>query len=92
MTPIDGVMYLFNSILLGEEPTIEDFILLIGTTVAFIAFVLWCCFPVVPKDLPPGCTDVSGIASNKYTTYKKTDSYHQTMSSYHQQPDPDRFS
>lgn len=29
--------------------TIEDFILLIGTIVAFIAFVLWCCFPIHPK-------------------------------------------
>lgn len=26
--------------------TIEDFILLIGTIVAFIAFILWCCFPI----------------------------------------------
>lgn len=30
--------------------SIEDFILLIGTSVAFIAFVLWCCFPIEPKD------------------------------------------
>lgn len=30
--------------------TIEDFILLVGTVVAFVAFVLWCCFPVVPKE------------------------------------------
>ena len=30
--------------------TIEDFILLVGTFVAFVAFVLWCCFPVSPKE------------------------------------------
>lgn len=29
--------------------TIEDFILLVGTLVAFIAFILWCCFPIQPK-------------------------------------------
>ncbi|KAJ6636465.1 tRNA dimethylallyltransferase, partial [Pseudolycoriella hygida] len=39
-----------NVFLLGEEPTIEDFILLIGTVVAFIAFILWCCFPIHPKE------------------------------------------
>lgn len=37
----------FNSISISQ--TIEDFILLIGTIVAFIAFVLWCCFPIQPK-------------------------------------------
>ena len=30
--------------------SIEDFILLVGTSVAFIAFILWCCFPIEPKD------------------------------------------
>lgn len=50
MTPVEDFMYLLNSVLLGEEPTIEDFILLVGTCVAFIAFVLWCCFPIVPKE------------------------------------------
>jgi len=30
--------------------SVEDFILLIGTFVAFVAFVLWCCFPIVPKE------------------------------------------
>ncbi|XP_018013176.1 uncharacterized protein LOC108670226 [Hyalella azteca] len=50
MTPFDDFVYLVNSILLGEEPTIEDFILLIGTLVAFVAFILWCCFPIVPRD------------------------------------------
>ncbi|XP_049843449.1 uncharacterized protein LOC126295186 isoform X1 [Schistocerca gregaria] len=50
MTPFDDFMYLINSVLLGEEPTVEDFILLVGTFVAFVAFVLWCCFPVVPKE------------------------------------------
>lgn len=29
--------------------TIEDFILLVGTFVAFVAFILWCCFPIQPK-------------------------------------------
>ncbi|EFA03816.1 hypothetical protein TcasGA2_TC013930 [Tribolium castaneum] len=50
ITPFDDFVYLINNVLLGEEPTIEDFILLVGTIVAFVAFVLWCCFPVVPKD------------------------------------------
>lgn len=50
MTPFDDFAYLVNNVfLLGEEPTIEDFILLIGTVVAFIAFILWCCFPIHPK-------------------------------------------
>lgn len=55
MTPLDDFAYLINHVLLGEEPTVEDFILLVGTLVAFVAFILWCCFPVVPKDanVPP---------------------------------------
>lgn len=39
----------FGLISNGFLQTIEDFILLIGTIVAFIAFVLWCCFPIHPK-------------------------------------------
>ncbi len=39
---------MFNFFLLFQS--IEDFILLIGTSVAFVAFVLWCCFPIEPKD------------------------------------------
>ncbi|XP_031638593.1 uncharacterized protein LOC116350796 [Contarinia nasturtii] len=50
MTPHINDFTPFGMFLLGEEPTIEDFILLIGTIVAFIAFVLWCCFPISPKD------------------------------------------
>ncbi|ALC49670.1 CG17163 [Drosophila busckii] len=50
MTPFDDFVYLINHVLLGEEPTIEDFILLVGTLVAFIAFILWCCFPIHPKE------------------------------------------
>ena len=48
--------------------TIEDFILLVGTLVAFIAFVLWCCFPISPpKEGGPHFED-------RYTQhYKKTD-------------------
>ncbi|KAL7648177.1 UNVERIFIED_CONTAM: hypothetical protein RMT77_000080 [Armadillidium vulgare] len=69
MTPFDDFIYLINSILLGEEPTIEDFILLIGTFVAFIAFILWCCFPIVPKESNPPQYDTH------YTKYKKNDSY-----------------
>ncbi|KAH8396192.1 hypothetical protein KR222_004701 [Zaprionus bogoriensis] len=53
MPPFDDFVYLINQVLLGEEPTIEDFILLVGTFVAFIAFVLWCCFPVQPKVCRP---------------------------------------
>ncbi|XP_049822218.1 uncharacterized protein LOC126265296 [Aethina tumida] len=40
---------LYNVFLIEDEPSIEDFILILGTVVAFIAFVLWCCFPVVPE-------------------------------------------
>ncbi|KAK6625577.1 hypothetical protein RUM43_005876 [Polyplax serrata] len=50
MTPFDDFLYLLNAVLLGEEPTIEDFILLVGTVVAFVAFILWCCFPIVPHE------------------------------------------
>lgn len=50
ITPFDEFVYLINHVVLGGEPSLEDFILLIGTVVAFIAFVLWCCFPVIPKD------------------------------------------
>ncbi|XP_037728041.1 uncharacterized protein LOC119558912 isoform X2 [Drosophila subpulchrella] len=53
MTPFDDFIYLINHVLLGEEPTIEDFILLVGTLVAFIAFILWCCFPIQPKEPGP---------------------------------------
>ncbi|XP_004523682.1 uncharacterized protein LOC101455501 [Ceratitis capitata] len=50
MTPFDDFVFFINHVLLGDEPTIEDFILLVGTLVAFIAFILWCCFPIQPKD------------------------------------------
>ncbi|XP_044730512.1 uncharacterized protein LOC123293689 [Chrysoperla carnea] len=55
MTPLDDFVYLINQVLLGEEPTIEDFILLVGTLVAFIAFILWCCCPATPREMhsPP---------------------------------------
>ncbi|XP_037074885.1 uncharacterized protein LOC119096800 isoform X1 [Pollicipes pollicipes] len=66
MTPVDDIKYLINSVILGEEPSVEDFILFIGTLVAFIAFILWCCFPVIPKDSQPN-------ADSQYRHYKKTD-------------------
>ncbi|KAF0295592.1 hypothetical protein FJT64_000604 [Amphibalanus amphitrite] len=66
MTPVDDIKYLINSVILGEEPSVEDFILFIGTLVAFIAFILWCCFPVIPKDSQPN-------SENQYRHYKKTD-------------------
>jgi hypothetical protein len=60
--------------------TIEDFILLIGTSVAFIAFILWCCFPIVPKDGP---TPNSTNADSRYFQYKKVDgSYDDRMYHY----------
>lgn len=68
MTPVDDIKYLINSVILGEEPSVEDFILFIGTLVAFVAFVLWCCFPVVPKDSQQTSAD------SQYRHYKKTDS------------------
>jgi len=69
MTPFDDFVYLINSILLGEEPTVEDFILLIGTFVAFVAFILWCCFPISPKEMgPPPCYE------DRYTQFRKKES------------------
>merc|ERR1712233_278961 len=50
MPPWEDLFFVINNLLLGEEPSIEDFILLVGTSVAFIAFILWCCFPIEPKD------------------------------------------
>ncbi|KAB0797326.1 hypothetical protein PPYR_08320 [Photinus pyralis] len=50
ITPFDDFVYLLNNVILGDEPSIEDFILLIGTIVAFVAFILWCCFPIAPKE------------------------------------------
>ncbi|KAL3283335.1 hypothetical protein HHI36_006483 [Cryptolaemus montrouzieri] len=82
ITPLDDFIYLVNNVLLGEEPTVEDFILLIGTVVAFIAFVLWCCFPVVPKESSEiqygsgGKTLRSKHYQRKeYTTYKLSSKY-----------------
>ncbi|CAG0915681.1 unnamed protein product [Notodromas monacha] len=72
--PLGYSMYLLSSILLGEEPTVEDFILLVGTSVAFIAFILWCCFPVVPKE-PVQNSD----GESKYFQYRKADSYDERM-------------
>ena len=46
--------------------SIEDFILLIGTSVAFVAFVLWCCFPIEPKD-SLGSEHLSTQVSNSST-------------------------
>ncbi|KAH8250538.1 hypothetical protein KR038_001123 [Drosophila bunnanda] len=67
MTPFDDFVYLINHVLLGEEPTIEDFILLVGTLVAFIAFILWCCFPIQPKvrsfKLPGKCNIIEIIST-----------------------------
>lgn len=40
----------FYNLHLNLFQSVEDFILLIGTFVAFVAFVLWCCFPIVPKE------------------------------------------
>ena len=39
--------------------SIEDFILLVGTSVAFVAFILWCCFPIEPKDSLGGSEHLS---------------------------------
>ncbi|KAM7347508.1 uncharacterized protein ACRADG_007076 [Cochliomyia hominivorax] len=79
MTPFDDFSYLINHVLLGEEPTIEDFILLVGTVVAFVAFVLWCCFPIQPKDSANhrqfSCKTMHSINSSSHqmqTSYSKT--------------------
>jgi len=59
MTPWEDLFFVINNLLLGEEPSIEDFILLVGTSVAFIAFILWCCFPIEPKDSLGGSEHLS---------------------------------
>ena len=70
MLTVDShVKVTWTSLTFPSLQTIEDFILLIGTFVAFIAFILWCCFPIVPKESnPPAQYDT------QYTKYKKTDS------------------
>jgi hypothetical protein len=35
--------------------------------VAFIAFVLWCCFPIAPKEMTPALYD------DRYTQFRKAD-------------------
>ncbi|XP_073828838.1 uncharacterized protein [Musca autumnalis] len=80
MTPFDDFSYLINFVLLGEEPTIEDFILLVGTFVAFVAFILWCCFPIQPKDSNHrqfSCKTIHSIDNTSqqiHTNYSKTSS------------------
>ncbi|XP_018577716.1 uncharacterized protein LOC108916017 [Anoplophora glabripennis] len=49
LSPIEDFFYLVTNVVRGE-PTVEDLILLLGTLVAFIAFILWSCFPVHHKD------------------------------------------
>ncbi|XP_014258338.1 uncharacterized protein LOC106671890 [Cimex lectularius] len=73
LTPVYDFLSLLYAIFLGEDPTAEDYLLLVGTIVAFVAFILWCCFPVVPKDpQSPKQYDWQG----HYTQYKKHDSPH----------------
>ena len=54
-------------VLIQYFQSIEDFILLVGTSVAFVAFILWCCFPIEPKDSLGGSehlsTQVKGIVN-----------------------------
>ncbi|KAL1492404.1 hypothetical protein ABEB36_010656 [Hypothenemus hampei] len=50
LRPIEELGWVFINVFWGNESTFEDIILLIGTMVAFVAFILWCCFPVIPKD------------------------------------------
>ncbi|XP_060516061.1 uncharacterized protein LOC132695673 isoform X1 [Cylas formicarius] len=61
--PIEELGWLFVNVFWGKESvivnncyycmTVEDVILLVGTFVAFVAFILWCCFPVIPRDGKP---------------------------------------
>ncbi|CAG9854726.1 unnamed protein product [Phyllotreta striolata] len=48
-SPIEDFLYLLNNAV-GGESTVEDLLLLVGTLVAFVAFILWCCFPLPPKE------------------------------------------
>lgn len=56
--------------------TIEDLILLVGTLVAFIAFILWCCFPVQPKEPP-----LPGLQSSERNA-KDEEKYNQLIMEY----------
>lgn len=62
--------YPLKIIILFFSQTIEDFILLVGTFVAFVAFVLWCCFPIAPKEIG----NQPGLYEDRYTQYRKADS------------------
>ena len=61
--------------------SIEDFILLVGTSVAFIAFILWCCFPIEPKDSLGGSEHLS--TQVVYLLLKKS-IYYLSMLSVHE--------
>ncbi|XP_066158830.1 uncharacterized protein [Euwallacea fornicatus] len=50
LRPIEELGWVFINVFWGNEATFEDIILLVGTIVAFVAFILWCCFPVIPRD------------------------------------------
>ncbi|VEN63455.1 unnamed protein product [Callosobruchus maculatus] len=73
--PIEDFAYLLNNVILGET-TIEDVILLVGTLVAFIALILWCCFPVPQKD-----TLMASQIPNKRSS-KYEEKYNQLMTDY----------
>uniref|UniRef100_A0A6B2EIK8 Uncharacterized protein n=1 Tax=Phlebotomus kandelakii TaxID=1109342 RepID=A0A6B2EIK8_9DIPT len=90
MTPFDDFAYLLN---LSENPTIEDFILLTGTIVALVAFILWCCFPTVPNAQPVKENFGQGFSCNRsvqhpFSSHQQTskDAYYSginSRNSYH---------
>ncbi|XP_055696710.1 uncharacterized protein LOC129797871 [Phlebotomus papatasi] len=78
MTPFDDFAYLLN---LSENPTIEDFILLTGTIVALVAFILWCCFPTVPSQSQPAKDNFGhGFSCNRSAQHSSPS--HQQQSTY----------
>merc|ERR1711974_327351 len=78
MTPWEDLFFVINNLLLGEEPSIEDFILLVGTSVAFIAFILWCCFPIEPKDSLGG-SEFSQRRQQTQCTMQSTSSWQRVL-------------
>ncbi|XP_028127958.1 uncharacterized protein LOC114324353 [Diabrotica virgifera virgifera] len=75
ISPFEDFLYLFNSVLLGES-SVEDIILLVGTLVAFVAFILWCCFPVTRKESPvPGLQPLDKNAKDEGKYNQLTSDY-----------------
>ncbi|XP_076260837.1 uncharacterized protein LOC143196851 [Rhynchophorus ferrugineus] len=72
--PIEDLGWIFLNVFWSNESTVEDIILLVGTIVAFVAFILWCCFPVIPKD---GTKNIQHHNANHYKDCNSDERYNQ---------------